>query len=38
MKGYKDKDFEEILRGVDLNKDGKIDFYEFKTMMQTIIV
>ena len=38
MKGYKDADFEEILRGVDINKDEKIDFDEFKTMMQKIIV
>lgn len=38
MKGYKNKDFEDILREVDINKDDKIDFQEFKTMMEKIII
>ncbi len=37
MRGYKKSDFEKILNEIDLNKDEKIDFAEFKTMMETII-
>ena len=33
MRGYKKSDFEKILNEIDLNKDEKIDFAEFKTMI-----
>ena len=37
MKGYNQKDFENILALIDINKDKYIDYEEFKTMMIRII-
>ena len=37
MKGYNQKDFENILALIDINKDKYIDYEEFKKMMIRII-
>lgn len=36
-KNYKENDFKDILNQIDLNKDAKIDYKEFKKMMETIL-
>ena len=36
-KNYKEEDFKNIINQIDLNQDSKIDYNEFKKMMETIL-
>ena len=37
-KAYNDLDFKQIMDKIDLNKDGVVDYFEFRKMMAEIIL